>query len=268
MTKKEAPSKAGARRTRKAVASVEASPTSILTIDVGGTNVKFLATGHTEPRSFRSGKSLTPKAMVEQVVADAADWRYDAVSIGIPGLVGTEGLRSEPGNLAPGWVGFNFAAAFDHPVRIINDAAMQALGSYEGGRMLFLGLGTGIGSALIVDNVIVPMELGALKDGSGEDVGLALGRQGLKRMGKKAWRKRVADLVVMLSRAFNVDYIMIGGGNSKHLRQLPHGTRRGHNLTAFRGGSRLWLLEDVQTLSAEDHHEAQSPPRPAEWRVL
>jgi len=257
-----------ARAASGSPAAETAAPTSILTIDIGGTNVKYLVTGHTEPRSFKSGKTLTPKKMVEQVLAGCADWKFDAVSIGIPGLVGSEGLRSEPGNLAPGWVGFNFAAAFERPVRIVNDAAMQALGSYEGGRMLFLGFGTGIGSALIVDNVIVPLELGALKDDKGEDAGLALGRQGLKRIGKKNWRKRVADLVVMLSRAFNVDYIMIGGGNSKHLKQLPHGTRRGHNLTAFRGGFRLWHIEDVQTLSAEEHHEAKPPERKVEWRVL
>src|SRR6185369_11646853 len=160
--------------------SAAATPTKILVVDVGGSKVKVLATGQSEPRKVPSGKSMTPGKMVEAVKELASDWEYEAVSIGYPGLVGVQGPRSEPGNLGPGWVGFNFAVAFERPVRVINDAAMQALGSYEGGRMLFLGLGTGLGSALISENAIIPLELGQLLGRDGQNLGQTLGKKGLE----------------------------------------------------------------------------------------
>jgi hypothetical protein len=245
-----------------------AAPTTILVIDIGGSQVKMLATGETEPRHFQSGKRMTPPRLVEAVHALAAGWTYEAIALGYPGLVGARGPRSEPGNLGPGGVGFNFAAAFERPVRILNDAAMQALGSYDGGRMLFLGLGTGVGSALIADRVIVPLELGRLYTHSGATLDAALGRRGLRRLGKKAWRRIVHELVPILMDAFLADYVVLGGGNAGELRQLPAGTRLGHNQTAFQGGFRLWGLLDVHTLSHEG--EPQEPPRQAldTWRLV
>jgi polyphosphate glucokinase len=220
-------------------------PATILVIDIGGSKVKMLVTGETSPRKFQSGKRLTPAQMVAAVHERTEGWTYEAISIGYPGVVGARGPRSEPGNLGPGWVGFNFAAAFDCPVRIINDAAMQALGNYDGGRMLFLGLGTGLGSALIADRVIVPLELGHLPYPGGPLLDHVLGQRGLQRLGKKAWRRVVHALVPLLMETFLVDYVVLGGGNAKQLNRLPPGTRLGHNQTAFRGGFRACAaLED------------------------
>lgn len=224
-------------------------PKKLLAIDIGGSKLKILASGQTEPRKVVSGKKLTPAKLIETVKELAGDWDFEAISIGYPGLVGPNGPRAEPGNLGPGWVGFDFAAAFGKPVRIINDAAMQALGSYEGGRMLFLGLGTGLGSSLIANGVIVPLELGRLPHASGQELGIYLGRENLKVIGKKPWREAVLAIVPILKGAFVVDDVVIGGGNSKLLRALPPGVRLGHNLTAFRGGFRLWQLADVPTLT-------------------
>jgi hypothetical protein len=241
-------------------------PRAILAVDVGGTRMKILATGQTEPRRRRTGPSMTPQDLVARVQEMAADWEYEAVSLGYPGQVGDNGPRSEPGNLGPGWVGFNFAAAFGKPVRILNDAAMQALGSYDGGRMLFLGLGTGLGSALISESVIVPLELGHLPYRGGA-LWESLGRRGLKRLGKRRWRRTLDRVVPALMAATLADYIVLGGGNAKLIRQPPPGARLSNNLTAFRGGFRLWHLDDVRTLSTEE-----APPRPAptpgEWRVI
>src|SRR5262245_34616634 len=167
----------------------QAAPTTLLVIDIGGTNVKLLATGQTEPRKFLSGPKLTPAAMVAKVQDLSQDWSYEALSIGYPGLVGNHGPQAEPGNLGSGWVGFDFAAAFGRPVRMLNDAALQALGSYEGGRMLFLGLGTGLGAALIADRVIVPLELGQLRYTKSLSLWDTLGRQGLKSLGERAWKR-------------------------------------------------------------------------------
>jgi polyphosphate glucokinase len=243
------------------------SPSSILAIDVGGTSVKLLASGHHTPIKIRSGKSMTPAKLVRAVSDAASEWEFDGVSIGYPGLVGEHGPHSEPLNLGPGWVGFDFAAAFGKPVKIINDAAMQALGSYDGRRMLFLGLGTGLGSTLITENVIVPLELGELPYGDEERLGLLVGRRGLKRIGKAKWRAIVCDMLASFARAFVVDYVVLGGGNAKLLKELPQGVRLGHNLTAFRGGFRLWNLEDIRTLSPEG--EEQAPKRKAaQWRVV
>jgi polyphosphate glucokinase len=230
--------------------AAKSAPTSILVIDIGGTKVKVLATGQTEPRKAPSGKEFTPSRLVETARELAQDWEYEGISIGYPGMVGAQGPRSEPGNLGPGWVGFDFAAAFGKPVKMVNDAAMQALGSYEGGRMLFLGLGTGLGSSLIAGNVIVPLELGRLPYDGERTLSDVLGRRGMERNGKSEWRKAVTQAVTALMGAFVADYVVIGGGNAKQVKELPPGARLGHNLTAFRGGIRLWSLEDVWVLAA------------------
>jgi polyphosphate glucokinase len=260
-------SKSGSPQRKKTLPPADAPPTRILAVDIGGSKVKILATGQTEPRKAPSGKDMTPTRMVEAVQGLAKGWDYEAVSIGLPALVGMHGPRSEPGNLGPGWVGFNFAAAFELPVRIINDAAMQALGSYEGGRMLFLGLGTGLGSTLIAESIIVPLELGRLRYKADQTLGDVLGRRGMERMGKAAWRGVLKDVVVALAAAFEAEYIVLGGGNAKALKELPPGTRLGHNLTAFRGAFRLWSVEDVPTLAA-DGEQPHTPRPPTDWRVI
>ncbi len=211
----------------------------ILVVDIGGTHIKMTATGRRTRVKAPSGPSLTPRQMVAAVCAATAGWKYDAVSVGYPGPVIHGRPVREPHNLGGGWVGFDFKKAFGHPVKIINDAAMQALGSYEGGRMLFLGLGTGLGSALVVEGVVEPMELAHLpyKKGTYEDyAGLA----GLKRLGKKKWRRHVEDIVTLLKTALQADYVVLGGGNARLIHKLPPGTRLGDNTNAFRGGFRLW----------------------------
>ena len=232
---------------------------NVLVIDIGGTNVKILATGQAEPRRFESGSTLTPGRMVAKVKKLARDWQYDAVSVGYPGPVRLNRPIAEPHNLAKGWVGFNFETAFNCPVKMVNDAAMQALGSYRGGTMLFLGFGTGLGTALVVNGVVVPMELGHLsyRKGTYEDY---LGRRGLKRLGKKKWRKHVAYCVGRLVPALNLDDVVLGGGNVKKLKALPVGCRAGDNAYAFLGGFRLWEEPNAGT-----SHRAQrgSPPAPA-----
>ena len=242
-------------------------PRTILAIDIGGTTLKALASGQHEPLKIASGKKMTPARMVEVVTDAAKPWKFDAVSIGYPGLVGAHGPHSEPLNLGSGWVGFDFAAAFGKPVKIINDAAMQALGSYDGGRMLFLGLGTGLGSTLITENVIVPLELGELLYGKDERLGLLVGRRGLQRIRKNTWRRIVREMVESFSRAFVVDYVVLGGGNAKLLKELPGGARLGHNLTAFRGGFRLWHLEDIPTLSPEGE-VLDETDKSTDWRIV
>ena len=243
-------------------------PKKILSVDIGGTKIKFLASGETEPRKIESGDTLTPAEMVERVRKHTRDWRYSAVSIGYPGLVGNHGPLAEPGNLGAGWVGFDFAAAFECPVRITNDAAMQALGSYDGGRMLFLGLGTGVGSVLIVDHSLLQLELGELWYRRGKTLSRRLGRAALDKAGKERWRKRVLELVPSLQRAFLADYVVLGGGNSKLLREpLPPNVRLGHNLTAFRGGYRLWGIEDLPTHHVDARMHAAMPTAEA-WRLL
>jgi polyphosphate glucokinase len=212
---------------------------NVLVVDVGGTHVKILATGQEEHRAFPSGPALTAEQMVIGVKALAGDWLYDAVSIGYPAPVLHNRPVAEPHNLAPGWVGFDYTAAFGCPVKVINDAAMQALGSYKGGKMLFLGLGTGLGSAMIVDGIVEPMELGHLpyKKGTYEDY---VGIRGLDRLGKKKWRQYVADVVAALIAALEPNYVVLGGGNVKKLKALPPGCRAGDNANAFLGGFRLW----------------------------
>src|SRR5438874_1117381 len=212
----------------------------ILVIDVGGTHVKALASGHKRPIEIPSGPDMTAKKMVAAVRQATAGWKYDAVSIGYPGPVLHGRPLSEPHNLGRGWVGFDFRKAFDRPVKIINDAAMQALGSYHGGRMLFLGLGTGLGSALIVDGVLEPMELAHLPYKKGRTYEDYAGLAGLKRLGKRKWRQHVADVVEQLKTALQAEYVVLGGGNAKLLKKLPPGARLGDNANAFRGGYRLW----------------------------
>jgi predicted NBD/HSP70 family sugar kinase len=233
------------------------APASVLVIDIGGTSVKILATGQTEPRKAPSGREFTPARLIETVRTLAHDWEYEAITIGCPALIGPQGPRSEPGNLGPGWVGFDFAAGFEKPVKMVNDAAMQALGSYEGGRMLFLGLGTGLGSTLIAGHVIIPLELGRLLYDSKKTLGEVLGRAGLAKLGKGEWRRAVARAVAALMGAFVADYVVVGGGNAKRLKELPPGVRRGHNLTAFRGGFRLWSVEDAWVMAASGGESPQ-----------
>src|SRR5262245_2469937 len=212
---------------------------NILVVDVGGTNVKILATGHEEPRKFPSGPTLTADQMAARVKELAGDWQYDVVSIGYPGFVRRGRPIAEPYNLAPGWVGFDFEAAFGRPVKLVNDAAMQALGSYEGGKMLFLGLGTGLGSSFVVEGIVIPMELGHLpyKKATFEDY---VGIRGLEKHGLRKWRHVVDDVVARLIAALEPDDVVLGGGNVKRLKTLPPGTRLGDNANAFLGGLRLW----------------------------
>src|SRR6266436_7754642 len=211
----------------------------VLVVDVGGTHVKVLATGEKTPREFSSGPTLTAEQMVAGVKTAAAEWKYDAVSIGYPGPVLHGRPVAEPRHLGPGWVGFDYRKAFGCPVQVVNDAAMQALGSYAGGKMLFLGLGTGLGSTLIVDDIVEPMELGHLpyKKGTYEDY---VGRAGLERHGKSKWRRHVADVVTRLIAALEPDETVIGGGNVGKLAALPPHARAGDNTNAFRGGFLLW----------------------------
>ena len=242
------------RQDRADVAKASAAG-KVLVVDVGGTSVKILATGQDEERSFPSGPTLTPRQMVSGVKKLARGWTYDMVSIGYPGPVLHGCPIAEPHNLGRGWVGFDFAAAFGRPVKVVNDAAMQALGSYNGGKMLFLGLGTGLGSTLIVNGIVEPMELGHLpyKKGTYEDY---VGRAGLERYGKKKWRRHVADVVARFIAALEPDDTVIGGGNVRKLDTLPLHSRAGYNAKAFRGGFRLW-----EEMYARPHAGTRSKPR-------
>jgi polyphosphate glucokinase len=211
----------------------------ILVVDIGGTNVKFLATGQDTPRKFPSGPNLTPEQMVDGVLSATRDWEYDHVSIGFPGPVLCGQPMTEPVNLGPGWMGFDFEAAFRLPVRLINDAAMQALGSYQGGKMLFLGLGTGLGATVILNGTIEGLEIGRFryKKHTLEDY---LGKRGLKRLGLRKWQRHVDAVVERLIAVLKPDDVVLGGGNVKKLDRLPPGTRAGANANAFLGGFRLW----------------------------
>ena len=228
----------------------------VLAVDIGGTNVKILATGEDTPRKFPSGPTLTPRRMVSGLKRIAKDWEYDMVSIGYPGLVLHGRIAAEPHNLAKGWVGFDFERAFGCPVKVINDAAMQALGSYNGGTMLFLGLGTGLGSALVADGTVVPMEVAHLsyKKGTFEDY---IGLRGLQGLGKKKWGQHVTYGVNFLVAAFHPDDVVLGGGNTKKLKKLPPGCRAGTNANAFLGAFRLWEGAGAQTPSARAEARAR-----------
>jgi polyphosphate glucokinase len=212
----------------------------VLVVDVGGTHIKMLATGQREPRKFPSGPKMTAGKMVREVKECVKDWKFDRVSLGYPGpIINGHPLR-EPHNLGRGWMRFNFSKAFGCPVKILNDAAMQALGSYKGGRMLFLGLGTGLGSAMIVNGILEPMELAHLTYKKGKTYEDYLGLRGLQRLGKKKWRRHVAKIVEKIKAALEADYVVLGGGNIKKLKKLAAGTRLGSNENAFLGGFRMW----------------------------
>ena len=212
----------------------------ILVVDVGGTNVKVLASGRRTPVKIVSGPTLTPRDMVRAVRDATRGWSYDRVSIGYPGPVHDGKPIEDPWNLGPGWVGFDFHRAFGKPVRLVNDAVMQALGSYKGRTMLFLGLGTGLGTALIQDGVVIPLEVGHLPYHRGKTYEDWIGEAGFRRLGKHRWRRHVLKIVELLSAAFLVDYVVLGGGNVRHMKRLPKGVMRGGNANAFRGGYRLW----------------------------
>ena len=212
---------------------------NVMVVDIGGTHVKILATGQEQSREFSSGPTLTAKQMVAGVKKLARDWRYNAVSIGYPGPVVRNRPVTEPYNLGTGWAGFDFAAAFKCPVKVINDAAMQALGSYRSGKMLFLGLGTGLGSAMVVDGIVEPMELGHLpyRTRTFEDY---VGARGRARLGQKKWEQAVKDVISRLIAALEPEDVVLGGGNVKNLKRLPPGCRAGDNANAFVGGFRVW----------------------------
>ena len=219
--------------------SDESSSAGVLAVDVGGSHVKVLVEGEQTERRAPSGSRMTAKQMVSAVRALAADWSWDRVSVGIPSPVHIGRVVSDPINLGKGWVGFDYSDAFGVPTKVVNDAAMQALGSYDGGTMLFLGFGTGLGSALVTSGIVRPMELGHLpyRKATFEDY---VGEAGLERVGKKRWRKRVADVVATFAAALEPDYIVLGGGNAEKLDELPAGSRLGDNANAFIGGFRLW----------------------------
>jgi polyphosphate glucokinase len=214
----------------------------ILVLDVGGSNVKLMIS-RAGRRKFKSGPQLTPRLMVAQIEPLVSDWRFEAISMGFPSPVRGGQIVSEPKNLGNGWVGFDFEKAFGKPVRIINDASMQALGSYHGGRMLFLGLGTGLGSALVWSNYVLPLELGDLPYRNGSIIEDYLGKPGLARLGEKTWRRDVGHALVQLKKALIADYVVVGGGNAKKFDELPQGIERGHNRNAFLGGTRLWQID-------------------------
>jgi polyphosphate glucokinase len=211
----------------------------VLAVDVGGSHVKLLASGVSAARRFNSGPALTPRQMVDGVAQLTGDWTYDAVSVGVPAIVSAGAVVAEPVNLGEGWVGFDFEEAFGKPTKVLNDAATQALGSYEGGKMLFLGLGTGLGSTLVAEGVLLPMELGHLpfRKSTFEDY---VGERGRRRLGKAKWRSAVAETIERLTGALEPDYVVLGGGNAKRLGELPPNVRLGANDNAFVGGFRIW----------------------------
>jgi ROK family protein len=225
----------------------------ILVIDIGGTNVKLMIS-RTKRRKFKSGPKMTPREMVAQAKEEVEDWKYDAISIGFPAPVRDGRIIDEPKHLGKGWVGFNFEKAFAKPVRLVNDAALQALGSYRGGRMLFLGLGTGLGSTLVLRDMILPLELGDLPFWEDRMIEDFLGKPGIAELGEKEWERLVVGAVTQLKKSFIADYVVLGGGNTKKLSELPEGAEQGHNRNAFLGGVRLWQT-DPRT-------------RRPKWRVL
>jgi len=226
--------------------SARSSNAKILVADVGGTHIKILVTGQAQPRKIPSGRRMTAKKMVRDVQRAARDWHYEFVSIGYPGPV-SHGLPfHEPHNLGCGWVGFDFRRAFGCPVKLVNDAVMQAIGSYHGGRMLFLGLGTGLGTAMIIDGAVEPMELAHLPYKNGKTYEDYLGLRGLRRLGKKKWRQYVFKVARELVAALSADYVVLGGGNSKKLKKLPRNMRLGSNRNAFIGGFRLWGVGKIK----------------------
>ena len=229
----------------------------VLVIDIGGSHIKLALAGHEERAKFDSSPDLTPAELVRKVAGELEEWRYDVVSIGYPGRVAGGGPTHEPGNLGSGWVAFDFEKAFEKPVRIVNDAVMQALGAFEDGRMLFLGLGTGVGSALVTEHVAVPLELGELPYPPGK-LFESLSRQGLKELGLPRWQQVISDVVPALRAAFAADYVVLGGGLAKKVAPLPPQTRSGGNEDAVTGGERLWR----ESIEPHDHKPSSF------WRVV
>jgi polyphosphate glucokinase len=234
------------------------SSVKVLVIDIGGSHVKLQVSGAREPRHFDSTSNLGPHAFVARALEAASDWSFDVVSIGYPGVIGKDGPVGEPGNLGDGWVGFDFESAFGRPVRLVNDAALQALGAYTGGRMLFIGLGTGVGSAIVADRVVIPLELGCLWCSEGATLAERLGKAGLDEYGGEAWQRTLRDSIDMMKRAFEPDYIVLGGGNASLVDPMPEGTVRGGNEDAVTGGFRLW----------EERVEPHDRPASRAWRIL
>jgi polyphosphate glucokinase len=223
----------------------------ILVIDIGGTNVKIQMTGQTDVLKIPSGPTLTAKQMADEVLRASRDWDYEAISIGYPGPVVDGKPVKDPRNLAPGWIDFDYAAALRQPIKLINDAAMQAVGSYDGGRMLFLGLGTGLGSAMVVGTMVMPLELAHLPYRKGRTFEDYLGLRGIDRLGKKKWRKAVCDVSDRLRAALIADYVVLGGGNARMVKELPEAARLGANSNAFLGGYRLWQ-ENISVASSSE----------------
>ena len=236
----------------------------VLVVDVGGSHVKMRVSSGRDVRQFVSGPDMTARRMVSEVKRAAGDWRYDVIAIGYPGIVIHGKIVTEPHNLGGGWVGFDFGRSFGRPVRLVNDAAMQAIGSYEGGRMLFLGLGTGLGSAMIVDGVVEAMELAHMTYKKGRTYEDDVGDRGRRRLGPKKWRRAVKDIVKILGSALEADYVVLGGGNARKLKKMPRGARLGNNDFAFLGGFRLWRAGARQ---AGRIRGVQRRPQPATSRI-
>lgn len=234
-------------------------PAHILVIDVGGSHIKFRMGARGAIRRFVSGPDMSAADMARQVRKLARDLPYEAVSIGYPGLVLRGRIAAEPFNLGPGWVGYDFEKTFARPVRVINDATMQALGSYEGGRMLFLGLGTGLGATLILDGTVEPMEIGHMPYKRGRTFEDYAGERGRERLGNRKWRKAVAEVVTRLKEVLEVDYVVLGGGNAARLKELPEGARLGENLNAFKGGLHLWHGDDPLAVSIARRQHTTAP---------
>jgi predicted NBD/HSP70 family sugar kinase len=211
----------------------------ILVIDIGGTHVKLMIS-RAKKRKFKSGAKMTPQKMIAQMRSELNGWNYHAISIGFPAPVRDDRILTEPKHLGKGWRGFNFEKALRKPVRVINDAAMQALGSYHGGRMLFLGLGTGLGSALVISDMVIPLELGDLPYRNRKIIEDFLGKRGLAKLGDKQWHREVTRAVEQLKKSLIADYVVLGGGSVKKLKKIPKGAERGSNRNAFLGGVRLW----------------------------
>lgn len=230
----------------------------VLVIDIGGSRVKMRVKSTRDTREFPSHRALAPETLVAQVQGATHDWNYDVISVGFPGIVGEDGPKQEPGNLGDGWVGFDFERAFRRPVRLVNDAVMQAIGAYDGGRVVFLGLGTGLGSAFVTEHVIVPLELGELPFGNGQTMAERLGLLGLEANGLTQWIGDVHKTTDVLRAAFAADQIVLGGGNASRVNPLPKQSRHGGNEDAFTGGFRLWE-ELVEPHDREPHRV---------WRVL
>ncbi len=226
---------------------------NILVIDIGGTHVKMMMS-RKEKRKFPSGTTLTPKQMMAKITKTAADWKFDAISIGFPAPVSNGKIIKDPTNLAPGWVGWDFKKSLGKPTRVINDAALQALGSYHGDRMLFLGLGTGLGSTFIWDKNVFPLELGHLPYADGAIIEDRVGKRGLEKLGKNIWEREVLAAIQQLKLAFVADYVVLGGGNSKNLEKLPEGFEFGNNRNVYLGGRRLW--------------ETQAKSKRPKWNVI